>query len=306
MYNLVLIYTPFNKLVIKALIDQGLLHKNSLIIDHTNRKSKDFTNYIHLSNIFKKLYFIAKIKFFSSFFLKKYLITDFFIPHADGVVSNMLVKMVKKSNYFNLNLYHEGILSLYNENENPKSIKLKKYFIALFFFQKHDYKSDLFPIDISKSFYTPFKKNSTHIPRHKIINFSLPDHRFNLPKKNHLLFIGQPNYFKREIFKKTLLKILRDNNIDNLIYKPHPVELNYIIDKNDFENINFIDKNIAIETLASELSPQIVVSGLSSALIHLHLNNSDLKFYSIVPTGSEIYARKSIIKVFKEIGINII
>ena len=105
MNNLVLIYTPFNKLIIKSLIDQGLIHKNSLIIDHTIQKSNDFANYIHLSNFFQKLYFIAKMRFFCSFFLKKHQITDFFIPHADGIVSNMFVRKVKRSNFFKLNLY---------------------------------------------------------------------------------------------------------------------------------------------------------------------------------------------------------
>ena len=55
MNNLVLIYTPFNKLVIKALIDQGLLDRNSLIIDHTEKKSDDFVNYYHLNNNARKL-----------------------------------------------------------------------------------------------------------------------------------------------------------------------------------------------------------------------------------------------------------
>lgn len=306
MNNLVLIYTPFNKLVIKALIDQGLLDRNSLIIDHTEKKSDDFVNYYHLNNNFKKVFFIFKIRFFNKFFFKKYLITNFFTPHADGVVANQLVKITKDNNKFKLNLYHEGILSLYNENENPKSIKLRKYFIGLIFFSLHDFKSDLFPIDIASFFYTPFKNNSSHIPKSKIINFNLPNYKFNIDTKNHLLFIGQPNYFNKEIFKRSLLKLIKKNNIDKILYKPHPVEQDYIIDNNDFLNISFLEKNIAIETIVSELSPKIVVSGLSSSITHFKAVNPKVEFYSIVPEGSDIFARKSIIKVFKEMGINII
>lgn len=310
MINLILVYTPFNKLIIKTLIDQGLIDSNSLIIDHTVKKSDDFINYIHLKNIFEKIYFTFKIRFFNKFFFKKHSIKNFFIPHSDGIVANMLIKLVKKNNKFELNLFHEGILSLYDENKNPKSIKLKKYLISLFFFHIHDYKSDLFPIDLAKSFYTPFKKNSGHIPNHKVINFTLPDHKFNKLKKNHLLFIGQPNYYEEfgpgSGFKNSLMKLINDSNIDTILYKPHPVEKNYIINDNDFVNIRFLDKNISIETIASKLSPKIVVSGLSSALIHLKVCNSNVQFYSIVPKGSNIFARKSIVKTFKEMGINII
>ena len=310
MNSLVLVYTPFNKLIVKTLMDQGVISRNSLIVDHTEVESSDFANYIHLANKWRKVRFIFQIRFLRSFVFEKHFITNVFIPHADGVASNILVKMVKSMGKFDLNLYHEGILSLYNDNENPKSIKWSKYLLALLFLYIHDYKADLFPIDIAKSFYTPFDKNSSHIPIHKVTRFKLPDFKFNDLTKNDLLFIGQPNYYEEfgpgSGFKDALLKLIYTSNIDTVLYKPHPFEKNYLIDSKDFDNITILDKNVSIETMASQLAPKIVVSGLSSALTHLNAGNPDVAFYSIVPKGSDICARPSIIKIFEEMGIIII
>ena len=78
-----------------------------------------------------------------------------------------------------------------------------------------------------------------------------------------------------------------------------------IINSNDFENIELIEKNISIETISSNIFPRIV-KHLSIAIIHLKLSNQDTKFYSIVTTGSDKFARKSIIKFFEMYKINII
>ena len=186
---------------------------------------------------------------------------------------------------------------------------ISENFFMHYFFMIHDYKSALFPINQSKSFYSPFIKNSSHIPKEKIVLFKLPKYKFdtnNLNNINTALFIGQPDYFNRKKFKKALLNIFLENNINHCLYKPHPVEHQNIINSNDFENIELIEKNISIETISSNIFPRIVISGLSSAIIHLKLSNQDTKFYSIVTTGSDKFARKSIIKFFEMYKINII
>lgn len=288
-------------------MDQGLIDKNSLVVDHNVKPSSEFINYIHLNNSLKKFFFTYKIIIFNKFFFKKNFIKNIFIPHSDGILSKYLVKNYLKLG-LDINLYHEGVLSIYDENENPKRINYRKFFFALFFFMYHNYKSSLFPIHQSKNFYSPFIKNSIHIPKEKIISFKLPNYKFKNSEinSNTALFIGQPNYFFPKKFKKKLLNIFSDNDINHCLYKPHPVEKKSIIVRSDFEKIDFIDKNISIETLAPNISPKIVVSGLSSALIHLKLTNPETKFYSIVPKGSDVFARKSIIKFFKMNEINII
>ena len=55
MKNLILLYTPFNQLVVKALMDQGLINENSLVVDHNIKPCSEFVNYLHLSNKLKKV-----------------------------------------------------------------------------------------------------------------------------------------------------------------------------------------------------------------------------------------------------------
>lgn len=293
--------------MIKALIDQGIINEDSIIIDHNQKKSYDFKNYIFLgNNLLKRIFIFFKIRFLFKSFINKNKIENILTPHSFGIIANIIIKQNIQKKILNIELYHEGILSLYNENENPKKIPIKKYLISLLMFHKFDYKSDLFPINIAKKFYSPFLINSSHIPINKIVNFKLPDHKFSSSEKYTALIIGQPNYFDKKIFKEALITILNSNKIEKCFYKPHPVELEYVLNNDDISYLKFINKNIAIETISKKLHPKIVISGLSSALIHLKICNPEVKFYSIVPKKSIIHARKSIIKIFNNYGIKII
>lgn len=300
--------------MIKALIDQGMINEDSIIIDHNVKKSNDFKNYVFLgNNLFKKLFFFFKFRIIYKSFIKKNKINSLLSPHSYGILANFLIKQNISNKILNIELYHEGILSLYNENENPKKVPFKKIIISLLILHKFDYKSDLFPINYASKFYSPFSKNSSHIPLNKIFNFKLPNHKFNSLEKHTALIIGQPNYYgdytefnDNRLFKKALINILRENKINKCLYKPHPVEKKYIINKNDVSNLQVIDKSIAIETISKKLSPKIVISGFSSSLIHFKICNPDVDFYTITPKKSIIYSRKSIIKVFNDYGIKII
>ena len=272
-----LVYTPFQLSMVNCLIVDKLIPHDTLILDFSNQSRKSDHHYTKSNSFIKFTYEILKLRFFRTDYNSRIIL----IPHGFGVLSNIVLA---RNNYDEIRFYHEGILSFYTPQLENYKISTNKKLFSLLLFHRFS-KAHVFDFSQGTIFYTPFPK-LTIKKSNQLINFQLPDYKFSDPTPGRALILDSPNLNINRKIINAINKLLDENGIELADIKLHPSQKKRI-KIHPFSDLltcqtKFLNTNTGLEDLCQDLSPEIIISSMSSALFNLLPSNHKMKIFILI------------------------
>tara|TARA_R110002051_G_scaffold315015_1_gene392867 strand:+ start:2724 stop:3737 length:1014 start_codon:yes stop_codon:yes gene_type:complete len=275
-------------------IDFVIIHSGLFITRKEWISNVTFKEFNSRSTIFKNFTQLKSVKKYIDLRLEESnnQKLDLYVPHIGGILANYLYfnKHIKEKNNVSLNLYYEGILYFYDFKEMLQVFHLKRFLFSLCLGFCYRYQKTILPYSSRKIkyIYTPIKQ-FTKGPKEKITEIPLTLCKKNLTtfqnSKNVFLILGGPVEYIEEFYRKSLEDILQENILQPKIYykghssfQTHNVNFKGVFDSvADELRVEYIEitEQLPIEKLIDDISPSIIYSYYSSALINIQLMSNE-------------------------------
>lgn len=289
-------------------------------------KSKDFSYDSDHANLFAKLYYQFKKGYMSKKVLHEIVRklknnthdkVEFFFQNLEDPLSNFV--FFKKAGPLKItpSVIEEGMANYYDYYhefpERKEKLRLKKLFFSLIGL----------PFEIPETLIGHNYKEISHfyvknpdlslVPSKSLV---IEDEQLNYkPDPMKILIIGQEGYsnvYGRSRYNDELLSLLKDVKSEfknhKITYKMHwnsNVDISELLAMSEFQDVSINKNKASIESIISDLSPSVIISFTSSALVNLRLmakgelNSSILFFYR-----NSFDSPRIILELYEKIGIN--
>jgi len=289
--NLFIGFTPYHSFICKKIIEET---KDTILCIFTKgwpqtTKKYHKIGYFPQNKLLRILFYPLSLLLFSIYIkliLRKKCI-NVYIPHPKNPFTNFIIYTKLNS----INIYEDGIMNYYDVNSADHPIdNLKIKIMKLCKLKYKDYQGHLTGLEFLKINKYYLSRPDLAVLKNKAqkkICLPVLQNKKSLVKKR-ILFLDQrtDNFISKQI-RNEKLKIMFS------IYSPSEYEYLYKSHHDYSENIliNKISKNLEAkpaEEVVELLSPEIVISFFSSALINIKMSNPNIKCYWLAANIIEI------------------